>query len=266
MKLSRLGLACLMAGAAALAACSPPKYVHYWSIWRDWHANVPWGWHIRTEQEAARFARTDLNGPFAPEFFLGVPTISVRWHQYKTSHRLPDGLVEYYADADDYIKQTLQTVYGPHCADFWDEKTPPSKTPAGSAVEDAGLSQPCGLVDKQPGKKAEVRGHPDLIYIGGGQKAKHFTVMSPVVVPESYQFGTSWDLKTQQHYVVRMHEYVVLPMEKGFYAIVYPATREGYDLFKPQFNEFVNSFKVYKEGPASASAAPVAAASSKTAK
>lgn len=259
MKLSRLGLACLMAGAAALAACSPPKYVHYWSVWRDWHANVPWGWNIRTEQENGSFARTDLNGPFAPEFFLGVPTISVRWHQYRSPHRLPDGLAEYYKDADDYIKQTLSTVYGPHCADFWDEKTPPTKAPEGSVVDDKGLGQPCGLVEKKDGKLL-VKGHPDLIYIGDGNKAKHFTVMSPVVVPEDYGYGTSYDPQTKQRFVVRMHEYAVLPMSKGFYVLVYPATREGYDLFRPQFNEFINSFKVYKEGPAStAAAAPVAA-------
>lgn len=261
MKLSRLGLACLAAGAAALAACSPPKYVHYWSIWRDWHANVPWGWNIRTEQEGTRFARTDLNGPFAPEFFLGVPTISVRWHQYRSSHRLPDGLSEYYKDADDYIKQTLTNVYGPHCADFWDEKTPPSKAPAGSVVEDQGLGRPCGLVEKKDGKLL-VKGHPDLVYTGDGLKAKHFTVLSPVTVPDTYGYGTSLDAKTNQRYVVRMHEYVVLSMSKGFYVLVYPATLEGYDLFVKQFTTFVSSFQVHKEGPASASAAPVAAASS----
>ena len=58
-----------------------------------------------------------------------------------------------------------------------------------------------------------------------------------------------------------IHAYVLLPMRRGFYVIVYPATRDGYALYEPQFNQLVNSFTPLKEGPdgAALAAAPVAA-------
>lgn len=265
MKLSRLGLACVAAGLAILAACTPPKYVNYWSIWRDWRASVPWGWNIMTDQEDTRYASTSLIGPYAPEFYLGVPSISVKWYEYKTAHRLPDGLAEYYKDADDYIGQTLKAVYGPKCAQFWDAKNPPRDLPE---IDQEDLDKPCTLVALKDAKAEpnankpgalRVVGHPDLVYLGDGKKAKHFIVLAPTVVPSSVRNGVLLDPKSGRKYVVRMHEYVVVPLEKGFYVLVYPATRPGYYLFAPHFSEFVNTFKIAKEGPETApSAAPVA--------
>lgn len=255
MKLSRLALACLAAGLS-LAACSPPKYVHYWSVWRDWHANVGWAWNIMTDQEGGHFENTNFIGPFAREFYLGVPSISVRYYAYKTGHRLPDGLTEYYKDADDYIKQTLTTVYGPHCADFWDENTPPQNQ---VSVEDTSIDRPCALVGVTKDKKLIAKGHPDEIYLGDGRKAKHFIVLSPVQVPQAVAYGTRVDDKTGAKYVLRMHEYAVVPMQKGFYVVIYPATRDGYDRFKPYYNEFLNTLKFVREGPGASPAAPLAA-------
>jgi hypothetical protein len=39
-------------------------------------------------------------------------------------------------------------------------------------------------------------------------------------------------------------------MDTGFFVLVYPATLQGFDTYKPHFNALVNNFKVLKEGPA----------------
>lgn len=219
-------VAAVLLGAACLSACSPPKYVNYWSLWRDWRAAVPWGWNIRTDQDGATFASTNLTGPFAPEFYLGVPSIGVRWYQNHGAHRLPDGLVEYYRDGDDFIEQTLTAVY------------PDSRLVSKKAKEDP--------------EPAEIREVPVA-----GRKAKNFTVLSEIKAPKDARYGVLVDPATKERGISRLHEYVVLQLKTGFYVIVYPATVRGYDLFKPQFNAFVKSFHVAKEGPAGA--APAAA-------
>jgi len=44
-------------------------------------------------------------------------------------------------------------------------------------------------------------------------------------------------------------------LKKGFYVLIYPATREGFEAFEPQFNNLIHSFKIVKEGPDGAAAA-----------
>ena len=251
MKLNLLGPACLVAGALAFFGCGPPKYVNYWSQWRDWRASVPWGWNIATESDGDSFANTNLVGPFAPDFYHGVPTFSVRWHKYKSSHRLPDGLPEFYRDADDYVKQTLAVVY----AGNYDLVCDMVQQHDRAICEDP----------KRPGIP-KTPGAMTSIYIEG-HLAKHFTVLAPVDVPPETPYGALFDKKTGKATLVRLHEYVVLPLETGFYVIIYPATREGFDVFKPQFNNFLNTFHIAKEGPGAptpAAAAPAAPMATKS--
>ncbi|MDE2237718.1 MAG: hypothetical protein KGK30_07505, partial [Elusimicrobia bacterium] len=205
--------------AAVLGGCSTPKYASYHSIWGDWRADVPYHWNVMTDHEGTHFAVTNLIGPFEPSFYLGAPSFSVGYHQYNTAHRLPDGMVEDYSSVDDYIAQMLRDVYGPNYE----------------------------LVSSLKGHHHDPQGI-DEIYVSG-RKAKHFTVLSPTPVPAATKWGTSVNPSTGQLGVVRLHEYAVLPLSKGFYVLVYPATREGFDLYKKQFNALLNSFKVLKEGP-----------------
>lgn len=204
-----LATAFLLAAGMLFPACTPPKYVTYTSARGDWKGSVPWGWNVMTDEEGERFTNTSFIGPFEPEFYLGAPSLSVRWYSYSSPHRLPDGLLEMYSSAEDYAAQTLAGVYGPEA------------------------------VLRQPLHEIEM----------AGRKAKHFVVLSPVRVPPGTQWGTSLEAQTGRLVNLRQHAYAVLPLERGFYAVIYPATRDGYPLYEKQFNELVNSFTPLQDGP-----------------
>jgi hypothetical protein len=219
MNLKRLGAAALV-GCSLLLGCSPPKYVLYWSIWRDWRSAVPWGWNIRTDEEAPDFASTNLIGPFAPEFYLGAPSFGVRWYRNNSKHTLPDGLVEYYRDADDYIERTLEDIY-----------------PGGEVV----------TVPKEADKAPVISGM-DEVYLAG-RKAKHFVVAHTIAAPDNVRYGVGTDKRTKNRFIERLHEYVVLQLDAGFYVLVYPATSMGYHLFRKEFHNFVGKFHIATDGP-----------------
>lgn len=215
--MKRLRLALVGLAAAAVASCGPPKYVPYKSIQGDWSTVVPYAWDVMTDQEDKTFANTNFIGPFDPEFFLGAPSFSVRWYSYKKAHRLRDGLIEYYSNADDFIEQMLRGVYGPDYH-LVNEENPSRETPVTDAKVD-------------------------------GRAAKHFTVLSAAAVPPNTQWGTSTDPDSGRLVNVRLHEYLVVPLEKGFYVLVYPATLKGFKYYKPQFNAFARGFKILSDGP-----------------
>ena len=100
------------AAALLLCGCNPPKYVNYVSTHKDYKCAVPWGWNVMTDDEETRYTSTTFIGPFDPDFYLGAPSLSVRWYAYSAQHRLPDGLVESYASVDQYIQKALRDVYG----------------------------------------------------------------------------------------------------------------------------------------------------------
>ena len=201
----------LAAGALALGACTPPKYALYTAKARDFQAAVPYNWSVIADAEGARFESATFIGPFDPDFYLGVPSFSVRWHARHAPHTLRNGAVEVYTGPDDYIKQVLKYVYGPK----YD------------------LSQPVHEIQ------------------AGGRKAKHFVVLSAGPVNKGARWGTAVD---EQGRTInpRKHAYVLIPMRAGFYVLVYPATREGYEKYEPQFNQLVNSFAALSEGPGGA--------------
>jgi len=120
-------------------------------------------------------------------------------------------------EAEDYIDQMLKSVYGPRF----------------ELVDAEDYHRPAGI----SGSKV------------AGRDAKHFAVLSPTEVPADTKWGTSVNPETGRIGVVRLHEYVVIPVQKGFYVLVYPATRDGFKLYKPQFNAFVHGFTILAEGP-----------------
>lgn len=201
----------LAAGALLLFACAPPKYTEYTSLRRDFKASVPWAWQVMTDEEGRHYTNTNFIGPFEPEFYLGAPSLSVRWYAYSYPHRLPDKTVEIYSSADDYIQRTLETVYGP---------------------------------------APHLRQPPhDIELSAAGRKGRHLVVLSPVPVPEGTQWGTSIDVETKKLVNLREHAYVVVPLKRGFYVLIYPATRDGFRLYEPQFNQLVNTFQPLTDGP-----------------
>lgn len=248
MKLSRL-LPAVVVVALSLTAC-PGKYARYASPYKDWTTFAPYGWTVMFDHEDTHFTNVEFIGPFDPFFYLGAPSFSVRWHEYGRAHRLRDGLLESYASADDYIKQMLDTVYGPKYR----------------LVSDTDPTRDVGI------ESIKVSGRP----------AKHFVVLSPVAVPADTKWGaTTTDPETGKKLNLRAHEYVVVPLERGFYVLIYPATMEGRfpekftsnvkkSPYTPMFQAMVNGFTILKDGPdgqagksAQAPAAPVATKKSK---
>ncbi|MFA6004027.1 MAG: hypothetical protein WC881_08160 [Elusimicrobiota bacterium] len=203
----------------AAGGCQAPKYALYISAERDFQCRVPWAWNVMFDAEDKHFNNTTFIGPFEPDFYLGAPSLSVRWYSRYQAHRLRDGSVEMYADADDYINQTLEGVYG----------------------------------------KDRVMIDPVREVAAAGRRAKHFVVLSAGPAAAGARWGTARDKITGRVVDPRQHAYVVLPMPGGFYVLIYPATPDGFDKYEPQFNQLVNSFTPLKSGPGGAPLQPSAA-------
>ncbi|MFH1725078.1 MAG: hypothetical protein ABII00_10720 [Elusimicrobiota bacterium] len=199
-----------MAGILFVSACNPPKYVRYSSEFGDFVAQVPWGWSVYLDESGSVHYGYTFVGPFEPDFFRGVPTLNIRWYAYNKYHRLPHGRSDIFFSHEDYIRETLREVYGP----------------------DRYLEQPVHRVAVS------------------GWEGSHFVVVSPVEVPPDTRFGVSLERDGDKVVVLRQHAYVVLPMDSGFYVMIYPATRGGYGKYLDRFNHLVNTFRVIKDGPA----------------
>jgi len=210
---------------AFAVACNPPKYANYESINKDFQASVPWGWQVMTDQQDNDFSQTTFIGPFDPDFYLGAPSMSVRWYARYRPHRLTDGRLEMYSGPDDFIKQTLAQVYGPEYFLL---------TLAGKASYDNE-------------KKTEVV--PEITLKNSGLTAKAFTVVSATPAPEANKWGISGQAGTGKPFVLRKHAYVVVPIEGGFYVLTYPATERGYENFIDKFAGLMGSFMPRTAGP-----------------
>lgn len=199
----------MLAGVLAVAGCRPPRYIDYPSEFGDYTVQVPWGWDVYLDQQGEEYAAYTFVGPFDPDFFGGVPSLSIRWHKTNRPHILRNGRAESYSSAVDYIEQTLDVVYG------YDRK----------------------MVQNTHGVSVS------------GREALHFIVESVAEVPEAYTFGVSIEPGSNRHGVIRRHEYVVLPMDSGFYVLIYPATLQGYDKHAKKYNNMVRTFRVKSDGP-----------------
>lgn len=208
----------LVVAAAFLAACSPPKYARYTSVSGDFSAYAPWGWNVIAEADHDAYAEVKFIGPFDADFYLGAPSLSVRWYKRYRAHVLRDGSLEMYADADDFIAQTLKQVYGPDAVIL-----------SGGKIADR--SKPI----------------PEVTLKESGLTAKYFGVQSPAPAPP-VAVGAVKDADGNWHNN-RYHEYAVIQMEGGFYVISYPATVIGHDKAVDRFNYLASTFHPYTDGP-----------------
>ncbi|TPW21686.1 MAG: hypothetical protein FD126_439 [Elusimicrobia bacterium] len=200
----------LALGALVFAvACKPPKYIKYMSESGDFSTEVPWGWSVYLDRQGDDYYNYTFVGPFEPEFHRGVPTLQVRWYGKDRVHSLPDGQLEAYAGPEDFVAKTLRDVYGAERA----------------------------LVQE-----------PHRISVAGWE-ATHFVVVSAMEVPSTMTFGVSSDRGGKQTVVLRQHAYAVVPMDTGFYVLIYPATRAGFPKYEERFNNMVNKFRTLKDGP-----------------
>ncbi|MGH3262343.1 MAG: hypothetical protein ACRDNS_10130, partial [Trebonia sp.] len=171
--------------AALAAACSPPKYVSYKSVSGDFTAAVPWGWNVIADADHDSFSQVTFIGPFDEDFYLGAPTLSVRWFKPYRPHRLRDGSLEMYSSSDDFIKQTLDDVYGKKAivyGPYSDGPTPLTSRPDISR-----------------------RKIPEIVLREAGLKAKYFAVFSPTPATSGVTIGTVPD-KNGQRLNQRYHE------------------------------------------------------------
>jgi hypothetical protein len=211
-----------------LSACKPPKYAVYASPDRDYLVNVPFAWAVVADQQDSSFRQVSFIGPYSSLFFRGAPSFSARWFVHRKAHHLPDGSLEVYSDASDFIRQTLVRVYGPE----YMLHAQPSK----ESVE----TKPCGTDAARCVTEAKIGANKDL-------PAKVFIVVSAGAL-KSTHIGMAQDERGAA-INPRKHEYVILPRAKGFYVLTYPATVSGYPKYKKEFNRFVNSFQLLKDGP-----------------
>jgi hypothetical protein len=215
-------LAIFAALAALAAACSPPAHIAYGSVSGDWTAQVPWGWRVIADAQGKDFAEANFVGPFDRDFYLGAPSLSVRWYRDYAPHRLRDGSLEMYANADDFIAQTLRDVYG-----------------TGSFLYADGIG---------PGGSRDYIKKPEDIKLKlSGLPAKYFIVLSPTPAPKDYHWGIS--LVNGRAINERMHAYAVVPMNEGFYVLCYPATKRGFDKHDKLFWRLANTFHPLTDGP-----------------
>ena len=207
------------------AGCNPPKYAVYESINKDYTASVPWGWQVMTDQQDNDFSQTTFIGPFDADFYLGAPSLSVRWFRRYRPHRLTDGRLEMYGGADDFIRQMLKQVYGPAYI----------------------LLTLDGKVSYDNTKRVEVI--PEITLKQSGLKARAFAVESATPASEANQWGISAQASTGKPFVLRKHAYIVVPIEDGFYVLTYPATERGYGKFLDKFAGLMGSFMPSTAGP-----------------
>lgn len=223
-------LAFLAAAAAFAAACSPPQYVTYQSVSKDFTVSAPWGWDVIAAAQFDAFSQVTFIGPFDKDFYLGAPSLSVRWYKPYRPHTMPDGRLEMYRSSDDFIKQTLDDVYGKDAIVYGPSAKPLDQREA---------------IDR--------RAIPSIVLNESGLDAKYFGVFSPTPARSGVTIGTVVD-KDGTRLNQRYHEYTVVPIrvdgrEAGFYVLTYPATLGGHDKGMEQYRHLIGSFHPYTAGP-----------------
>ncbi|HXT00586.1 MAG TPA: hypothetical protein VN915_07925 [Elusimicrobiota bacterium] len=223
-------LAFVAAAAALAAACNPPPYVSYRSVSGDFTVSAPWGWDVLADAQYDAFSQVTFIGPFDKDFYLGAPTLTVRWFKPFRPHAIRNGFTEMYTSSSDFIKQTLNDVYGKDALVFG-----PSSRPLDQRV----------AIDRKD--------IPTITLNESGLDAKYFGVLSPTPATSGVTIGVVTD-KDGRRINQRYHEYAVVPIlvdgrEAGFYVLTYPATVGGHDKGMDRFQHLIGSFHPYTAGP-----------------
>jgi hypothetical protein len=222
--MKKLAFGIFVVSAVIAAACAAPKFISYRSVSGDFSAYVPWGWNVIAEADHDSFSEVKFLGQPDASFYLGTPSLSVRWYKRYRAHTLSDGRLEMYADADDFIKQMLQQVYGPNSVLVVGGRTYEKRE------------------ELQAGQSI-----PETVIPATGLTEKYFGVLSPAPAQPS-AVGAGRDVDGNWHNY-RFHEYALIPMQGGFYVITYPATIAGHDKYLDRFNKLAISFHPYTDGP-----------------
>jgi hypothetical protein len=248
--------------AAVAAACGTPKYVSYEAVSRDFTVAAPWGWNVIADADHEAFAQVVFVGPFDKDFYLGAPSLSVRWYRPWRPHTLRDGSVEMYAGSADFIHKTLKDVYG---------------YPGAGAAVYGGNPMKEGEYPLGSRTEIEEKDVPTIVLRDSGLKARYFAVLSPTpagyydedlqpvpqpngttllpVAHKEITVGTLPDPKTGHRVNQRYHEYVVVPIagadgrEEGFYVLCCPSTLAGHNKSMDRFRALINTFHPYTAGP-----------------
>ena len=221
---SRLVVALLLLAAAG---CRPgPKYSQFRSPFADFVCQVPSGWKTIVDSTGNDYYQVSFLGPFEPNFYKGVPSLSVRWFRFNQPHKLPDGSYEMYSSAQDFMEQMRRDIYGPDgYYKAGDDKEQQNHMARGEALPDF-----------------------ETIKMQGDLPAAFFVAYHNLAAPAGATYGVVSD--DAGHRIVReRHGYVVLPVRSGLYVLTYPATRGGYEVHKMSFIALIKTFKLLREGP-----------------
>jgi hypothetical protein len=227
---TRLRTVLLVAAAALAAGCGLRTSAWYRAVSGDYGVEVPWGWNVFADADHDAFAQAVFVGPRDLDFYLGKPSLTVRWYKNYAPHTLPDGSIEMYTSAEDFASQTIRQVYGPDALVMH-----------GGQPVDREKEQP--ILDPKEAL-------PQTVLRDSGLPALFFSVASSAVVPPG-MFGATKDDQGVWHNR-RQHEYVLVPMGAGFYVLCYPATVRGHDKGLKYFDALASTFHPYTDGPGGA--------------
>lgn len=231
-----LGLCAGTAWLLASGCVRTPKYSHYVSPFKDFVCEVPTGWSVVREGSRKDYYELLFVGPFEPSFYHGVPSLSVRWYRINAPHRLPDGTYEIYSSYQDFMNQMLRDVYGPD--GYYKGGSDKEQEAAAARGEE--------LPDYQ---RIKV---PDDKHVKAGEKQVlgfYFVAYHDAPAGKDEKDGVRSD--DQGHCIVReRHGYIVLPVRGGFYLLTYPATSDGFEKYRPEFFQMINTFRLVRAGPA----------------
>lgn len=221
----------LFLGAAGLlaAGCVPiPKYSAYRSPFGDFACSVPSGWTSVLDGPGRDYYRVAFAGPFDPSFYRGVPNFSVRWYRIGVPNRLPNGSYEMYSSYQDFMEQMRRDVYAPD--GFY-------KAGADRDLARA-LNAGADLPDFERIKTKRSR-----------LEAVYFVAYHGAPAPRGEKDGVVSDAAGRR-IIAERHAYAIVPVRGGFYVLSYPATRDGFEKFRPEFFELINSLRLLRAGPA----------------
>jgi len=189
----------------------------YTSKWGDFKTVVPDGWKVGFDFEEKHFTDTNFKSPDT------AYSMAIRWYTRYSTHRLSSGVLEMNGGTDDYIRQTLDVVYGPNAE----------------------------LIEQVHDVEVD------------GLKAKRFVVKSRKIerIPNTNPYINSlwgpWDRlgilvgdKIQKD--PGEHVYTLVSSASGIYVLTYYAPQGGYDKYKKEYEQLVASFVRTKDGPGGA--------------
>ncbi len=180
------------------------------SSWNDFKTVVPDGWTATYDFESLHYADTELKS--------GDPTYRfvIRWFTKYSTHMTVSGLLEMYADADDFVGQYTD----------WYKS---------SAVIDP----------PHPIQIGEIKAQRFVTRMAGNTQS--ISDISNFLLNRRSKLGKLVDSDVARQ--GGRQAWTVIPALSGFYVLAYFAPEDGFSRYEPQYEQMVSSFVMIKDGP-----------------